>query len=211
MARFCKNKKCRKKFKPRFNTTEVVCSTACAIEFARSSSGKSYLKKEKTRDANRARKELRRSTLSWQLERTQIAFNKMRVLEELLWHYERGLEPVCISCAKPNMDFCCGHYETVGSSGVLRFNRVNTYLQCNKYCNSSLSANKSGNAHTRGYTQGLIDRFGENVGNAILHYLETNKAKIADWDCEKIEAMRKAFNARIRELTPKVESYRCAA
>ncbi|MCP4337249.1 MAG: hypothetical protein GY679_05385, partial [Mycoplasma sp.] len=75
----------------------------------------------------------------------------------------------------------------------------NTYLQCNKYCNMSLSGNINGDKNTRGYTQGLFDRFGNEQAEGIIHYCETS-AEVKKWAWQELEAMRKEFNKNIREL-----------
>jgi hypothetical protein len=144
------------------------------------------------------KKEFKANDLRHQLKVTQPVFNKWRRLNELKWFKDRGLEPTCISCNKPNMDWCCGHLKTVGSQSALRFDVLNTYLQCNRYCNKGLSGNISGNKNTRGYLQGLRDRFGQERAKEIIEYCEVDR--VVDWDCDELIAMRKMFNAEIREL-----------
>lgn len=167
---------------------------------------KAFKRKKKT-EAKKARKDLRefnRRKLSWQHEQTQRSFNKMRVLEEKLWYRERGLEPECISCGKARMDWCCGHFKSRGAHRELAYDRKNTWLQCNRYCNKGLSANLNGNKTTRGYLQGLKDRFGEEEGNAIIEYCESHHPR-KEWTWQELEEMRKGFNARIRELEKLLE------
>jgi hypothetical protein len=156
-------------------------------------------KKKRAKASRAAVRELRRNTLSWQHNLTQEAFNRMRVLQELLWFQERGLPPTCISCGKPNMDWCCGHFITRGSNGRTRYDPRNTYLQCNRYCNMALSGNRGGNKTTHGYDEGLRIRFGIKEGNAIIQYCESqNDPK--KWDCMEVEQMRFRFKKEIRNL-----------
>jgi hypothetical protein len=117
----------------------------------------------------------------------------MRVLEEKLWFKERGQEPYCISCGKTNMDWCCGHYKTVGGNGLLRYDTANTYLQCNRYCNMG----KSGNIME--YMEGILARFGTKEGSAIIDYCDTTHQP-ANWAWQDIEQMRLGFLARIKTL-----------
>jgi len=133
-----------------------------------------------------------------QLGLTQIVFNKLRKLQELKWFSDNGIEPTCISCDKPNMDWCCGHLKTVGSQGAIRFDEVNTYLQCNRYCNKGLSGNINGNKTTRGYIQGLKDRFGEKKAQEIVDYCEVDR--VAKWDAGEVKKMRIAMRKEIRVL-----------
>jgi len=130
---------------------------------------------------------------------TQGVFNKLRRLEEFKWFKDRGLEPECISCGKKNMDWCCGHFKTVGAHSELRFDKINTYLQCNRYCNKGLSGNINGNKTTRGYLQGLTDRFGDDKAKEIIDYCESYKPPL-NLTGEELKRLRSEFSKRIREL-----------
>lgn len=63
----------------------------------------------------------------------------------------------------------------------------------------NLSGDIEGTKTTRGYKQGLKDRFGEEEGQAIIDYCESNISPVK-WDWQKLEEMRKNFNSRIRDL-----------
>lgn len=140
----------------------------------------------------------RGSDTKWQHTQTQKAFNKLRKLQEIKWFRDRGLEPECISCGKKNMDWCNGHFKTVGSQGALRYNPTNSYLQCNRYCNMGLSGNINGNKSTRGYLQGLEDRFGKEKSLEIINYCAKDRVK--DWSCDELVKIRRKFNSDIRKL-----------
>lgn len=149
----------------------------------------------------KAKRDFNRNDLRWQHKQTQLVFNRMRKLEELLWFKEHGLEPVCISCGKPlgNDQWCAGHFKTRGAQSNLRYDPKNVYLQHNKYCNMELSGDIAGTKNTMGYRKGLIHRFGEEEGQAIIDYCEAN-TKPHKWTCEEVEQIRKECNKRIREL-----------
>ena len=139
--------------------------------------------KEREKQTRQAVRALNRKSESWQLDRTQDAFNRMRRLEELEWFYIRGLKPTCISCGQPlgNDQWCCGHMKSVGSNSRLRFSRINTHLQHNYRCNQNLSGDIAGTSKTHGYHQGLVNRFGEERANRIIQICERqNKAKKMD-------------------------------
>lgn len=194
-----KQKKCRvckAKFEP-FNSLQVACSVECARAEARKQLEKKAEKAAK--QARAERREFNRRDLRWQHKQCQRAFNRMRVLEEIEWFRERGMEPECISCGKTHMDWCCGHFKTRGAQSNLRYDRMNTYLQCNKACNESLSGNIEGDKNSRGYKRGLVERFGEEEARRIIDYCESNTAP-ANWDWQELEALRKQWNQRIREL-----------
>ena len=178
------------------------CSVDCAITIARDNQSKAraksaanLAKKEITATkANRkALRELNRKDRRWQHKKTQIAFNRMRVLEEMEWFAERQIEPYCISCQKTHQGWCCGHYVPVASCGSLRYDRQNTYLQCNVSCNMALSGN------LREYTKGILSRFGEKRGSQVIDYCETHRG-VASWSWQDIEDLRFSFLAKIKAL-----------
>lgn len=170
------------------------CGFQCAAEYGLKNKHKGQKKifAEKKRKFND-------NDVKKQHDLTQPIFNRMRVLQEKKWFMDRGLEPECISCGKTNMDWCCGHFKTRGSQGNLRYDEKNTYLQCNRYCNKGLSGNIEGNKNTRGYKQGLIERFGEKEAQAIIDYCETN-TQVRKFTGPELKKMRKEFSKKLKEL-----------
>jgi len=185
---------CKDKFQP-FNSLERVCGVKCAIELVEIGRQKKEAKERQDK-----KRKFKLNDTPHQHELTQTVFNRLRVLQEKKWFTDRGLEPECISCGKTDMDWCCGHLKTVGAQSNLRYDPVNTYLQCNFDCNNNLSGNIEGNKSRRGYKQGLRDRFGEDEGNKIIEYCETN-TEVKKWTGVELKAMRKEFSRQIRGLT----------
>ena len=146
-------------------------------------------------------RELNKRDLKWQEDLTQRAFNKMRVQQELIWFYEKGIEPYCIACQKTKMDFCCGHNKTRGSNSFLQFDERNTFLECNKHCNMELSGNINGNSHSIGYLAGLRHRFGEADGQSIIDYCDTSPT-VCKRTAGEFEELRKGYNQMFRKLKP---------
>jgi len=204
MAKSKKCKVCKQEFAP-FSSMAVVCSVSCARELTEINKAKVVAKEEKAfrAETTKLKKAFYSNDVRKQHELTQPVFNKMRRLEELKWFHERGLKPVCISCGKENMDWCCGHMKTVAAQGNLRYDPINTYLQCNKYCNNSLSGNIEGNKNTRGYKKGLLHRFGYTDGSWIIDYCETH-TEVKKWQCDELIERRQFFNKRIRELESEI-------
>lgn len=203
MIKPIKQKKCKScgdMFDP-FSSLAFVCSMACSLDYV----GKERMKKEKAAHAKR-KKEFYQQDIAWQHAQCKKSFNRMRVLEELKWFKDRGQEPACISCARElgNDQWCCGHFKTVGSQGNLRYDRRNTYLQHNRYCNMGKSGDIEGSKTTMGYKAGLAHRFGESEAAEIIEYC-TNTTETVKWDWEKMEADRKEWNARIRQLEKELE------
>jgi len=137
---------------------------------------------------------------------TQPVFNKMRVLEELLWFKERNLEPLCISCQKPigGDRWSCGHFKTVGGNGHLAYDRKNTYLQHLVRCNKHLSGDIGG-AHTGiGYIKGLAIRFGQGEADKIIAHCESSKGWVPrDW--QEIKERRLEWRKEIKRLSEILE------
>jgi hypothetical protein len=184
------------------------CSPKCAIIIAREKQVKSQRraaarakakKKADSRAAGKALRDLNRRTLSWQHNLTQPVFNRMRVLEELKWFRDRGIEPYCISCGRTKMDWCCGHYKTVGAQSQNRYDPNNTFLQCNWRCNRQLSGNIHGDKTSKGMIQGILDRFGEDQGQVILTHCEIVAAP-RKWQWEELEDFRARCASKIRAL-----------
>lgn len=179
------------------------CGIDHVYQHARSLQDKAKKRKEQkaARQVKQNKKdllELNRRNVDWQHELTQKSFNKMRVLEELLWFKGRGLQPGCISCGKKH-DFCCGHFKSRGAYSAIRYDRRNAFLQCNAYCNRQLSANIDGTKHSRGYKAGLAERFGESKAKEIIEYCEA-QTQTVKYEWQELEEMRKGFNAEVRRL-----------
>mgnify|MGYP003638302623 CR=1 FL=1 len=191
--RTCKNKGCNNKY-PQYSSIQTWCSPKCGAEIAQAKVKANY-----KAETIVLRNKYYANDRAHQLYLTQLVFNKLRKLQEYEWFADKGLEPECISCGKKNMDWCCGHLKTIGSQGAIRFDKNNTHLQCNRYCNQNLSGNINGNKTTRGYLVGLAERFGEEEAKRIIEHC--NKDRVKTWDCDELILMRKAFNKEIRRLS----------
>lgn len=197
-----KCKECAVKFSPN-NSLQKVCSPGCAIAYARSDNGKKNAAKAKTgerKDKNKVFDAAARlNDVNYQHGLTKTVFNRMRVLQELAWFDSHQIQPYCISCLKENMDWCCGHFKTVGAQGSIRYYPVNTYLQCNRNCNMGLSGNISGNKTSIGYLGGLEHRFGQEQAQSIIDYCEESTATrkfTGQWLVE----FRRICSAEVRRL-----------
>lgn len=188
-----KCKICRDKFKPKYFLQKACFNPVCLAEWSKIDREKKADIKFKVK-----KKEFNLNDIPYQHDLTQKVYNKLRVLEEKEWFESRGLEPECISCGKTNMDWCCGHLKTRGSQKNLAYDKNNTFLQCNRYCNKGLSGNINGNKTTRGYLVGLEVRFGKNEAQRIIDYCETN-TKVKKWKGKELEQMRKEFNIEIKK------------
>lgn len=188
---------------------EKLCSVECASTW-----GLNKARKEKAKQVQKAKRDaqaqakaarqksrsFKASDISTQLKLTQRVYNRWLKLEK----FAAVAEPVCVSCGKPaythNLgQFACGHYKTVGAHPELRFNTLNTEIQCNHYCNMQLSGNISGNKHTAGYTAGLAKVYGDDSAGRRLNYLNRPHTDFTR-DVKQLAIVRTWCNARIRIL-----------
>lgn len=197
---------CKTEFIPRrigLKITKVCLNAACVLDYAQGIKVKELKRQEReqARINAKQKREFYDNDVPKQLELCKKVFNRMRVLQELKWFADRGLEPTCISCGKPKGGdiWACGHFKTVGSQGSLRFDPKNTYLQHNKRCNMDLSGDIYGTNTTHGYLQGLRNRFGIDEGNAIIEYCEKN-TKSVKWIASELKSKRAEWAAEIRKL-----------
>jgi hypothetical protein len=187
----------------------VFCTVEHALEWSNAKRTKDKLKEVKKRNQS-FKKKVELSDIKGQKDKTQSSFNKLIKLEELWRCAQSGEQPICISCSKPwtpltNYDFAAGHYFSRGARPDLALNNNNVFLQCNGYCNSALSANKSGEGKTHGYDEGLIYRLGFYGAHNLIERLETER--VFNWTGKDYETLRKWLNARARYLTKELELF----
>ena len=168
MLKPAKRKKCKScgdLFTP-FTTLARTCSIDCAIEDG--GEAKAIAVKAEKKVNRKALKEFNNNNRSYLLDKAQIACNA--------YIRERDKNKPCISCGttKPDIQYCAGHYKTRGAHPELRFNELNIFLQCNKYCNLSLSGNIAG------YRPRLIERIGIDKVNWLESYHEPQKLTLDD-------------------------------
>ena len=189
-------RQCKNLFVPH-TSLQIVCGIPCSLK-QRDEDKRKKAEREKKKNRKEVM-ELRRRQIAWQHKQTQKVFNRMRVLQEFEWFQKQGKEPHCISCLKTKMDWACGHFVPVSNaSSSLRYDPLNTYLQCNTYCNSRLSGNLGGNKNTVGYIEGLRLRFGDKEAKAILDHCKNDHKKI--WAWEELEELRAGFAKEVRRL-----------
>ena len=168
----CRN--CKAEFEPRFNSTQVVCGTVCAIEQARKK-----VKKDYRQQTTKLRKEFQGKDRAYQLKLAQAAFNA----------YIRERDPQskgCISCGSTTSKWTAGHYKTDKS---LRFHEDNCHGQCWFNCNS----NKSGNIAE--YRPRLVEKIGLERVEALETYHPPPKLMI-----DEIIEIKERYKAKLKAL-----------
>lgn len=103
----------------------------------------------------------------------------------------------CICCDTPRgkQQFCGGHFKTGKAHPELSLSLLNIHGQANRNCNEGKSGNINGDKHSKGYKQGLIDRYGQWLVDYLESYHPPRK-----FTCEELIAMRKEFAAETRRL-----------
>lgn len=133
----CANAECGKKFTPVPGSVgQKVCCWQCGLAVAKQPENQ---KKARLAIEQRERREIkeRKSKVKLRAEYMQEAQDAFNA-----WIRERDAGQPCISCdTTADVQFCAGHYRTVGACPELRFEPLNVHRQCNRNCNMGRSGN----------------------------------------------------------------------
>jgi len=169
-----KCKVCKSEFKPTYNTTQALCSGACALASVRQKASK-VIKK----DLKQRRESLK--TLGDHKRELQTVFNKFIRL--------RDKDKPCISCQRHHTgQYHAGHYLSVGARPNLRYNEINVHKQCAP-CNNHLSGNPIN------YRINLVNLIGLDAVELLECDHEPKNYRIDD-----ITQMKKDYRAKIKEI-----------
>jgi hypothetical protein len=202
-----KCKCCGEKWMPEEGTSLWMnwCSLECHTELALKQLAKIREARERARVRAQIRQERiareekakpRKDLIAFRLKDRRVQFRLTREAAQKLGN-RLDAHLKCISCDKPRGSslFCGGHYKTAGGHGEKALLIANIHGQCNKDCNSAKSGNINGDKNSKGFTQGLIDRYGKGFVDYLTAY-----ALDPQYTCEELIEMRKEFNAEIRRL-----------
>ena len=170
------------------------CSPLCLSDYAVKNVSKlankhrEDKKKERRKETRAMRTAMLDRDLSHQKEQTQKACNKFIRLRDQL--------DGCISCGtRANVQYCAGHYYSVGSRGDLRYHPMNIHKQCNQYCNMRLSANKDG------YRPAIIKKIGQQDFDSLtLH-------RNIKYTIEDLKIIRAYYQRLIKHLESKLVEF----
>lgn len=177
---------CDEEFEPQYNTLQKTCDTKCAIVF-----GRNQAKKKADKAHTERKKDFKLHDVPAQHKLTQPRFNLMRRLEELAYYRRMEEYPRCISCERMDTELHGGHFNPVSTHGEYRYSEKNLHLQCVP-CNNYNSGNRTG------YIKGLARRYGDYEAFLIVDKFDRHTDKI--WTGPELVAMRKKYNANIRQL-----------
>lgn len=174
-------KACGGKFRPSFNSTQVVCSPKCALSHAPANQQKARKAiDQRERREIKARKEKLKSRADHMRE-AQVVFNQwVRLRDEAL---------PCISCGRHHQGkYDAGHYRTTAACPELRFDPLNVHKQCSP-CNTQLSGS------IVEYRLELIRRIGQEQVDWIEGPHEAKRYTIDD-----LKAIKAEYRAKIKQL-----------
>lgn len=174
-------KACGEKFRPSFNSTQVVCSPKCALAHAPANEQKARKAiADRERREIKIRKEKLKSRADYVRE-AQAIFNQ--------WVRLRDAALPCISCGRHHEGkYDAGHYRTVGSNPALRFEPLNCHKQCVP-CNQ----HKSGDIVN--YRINLVQR----IGAEAVAFLE-GPHEPRRYTIEDLKAIKAEYRAKIKAL-----------
>lgn len=186
--RKCANPACDVKFTPKIG--QKVCCWQCGLAIADQPANQ---KKARIAIEQRERREIkvrkqkvkRRSEY---MQEAQDAFNA--------WIRQRDAGQPCISCGTTaDVQYCAGHYRTVGACPELRFEPLNVHRQCNKNCNLE----KSGNIVE--YRIRLVKKIGAEAVAWLEGPHEPKKYTIED-----LQQIKAHYRALLRDLKKQQEA-----
>ncbi|MDH0638214.1 recombination protein NinG [Pseudomonas sp. GD03860] len=176
-------KACGGKFRPSFNSTQVVCSPKCALAHAPANHDKARKAiDQRERREIQVRKEKLKTRADYAKE-AQAAVNRYVRL--------RDAHLGCISCDKPAAwqgQWHCSHFRSVGAAPHLRFNLWNMNKSCSA-CNNFLSGN------IMAYRPALIEK----IGQEKVDWLECSNG-IARHDITYLKRVKEIFTRKARRI-----------
>jgi hypothetical protein len=160
---------------------KLFCGFEHAVQWAKAQADKSKAKKQKEFNAETRRRKVALKSRSDWLKDLQVVFNRFIRL--------RDAGNPCISCGRNSgAKMNAGHYLSVGSHPELRFNELNTNIQC-EHCNSFKSGNQAA------YRVELIKK----IGLAQVEKLES-KHEPLKLTIDEIKVLIAEYKSKIKQL-----------
>ena len=176
------------------NGVNAWCNDECRATHAMEAVAN--LRKGKERQAKAEKKKNRAELKAFRERDHSYQFNlTKREAQGLANDLDRHLPCICCDAPRMGQQFCGGHFKTGKAHPELALSLLNIHGQRNKLCNEQKSANINGDKHSKGYKQGLIDRYGQWIVDYLEGYHPPRK-----YTCEELIAMRKLYAAERRRL-----------
>lgn len=171
--------------------TQFVCGVECAVGYQRAQQEKR--KAAMLRAAKRERiaktKEFKKNAHSYQFDLTKKEAQKLANL------LDAALPCICCDEPRGKAQFCGGHAKSAGSHPEIALDLRNVHGQRNALCNQHKSGNWSGDKDSKGYRQGLIDRYGMGIIEWLESYHPPRK-----YTGDELIALRKLYAAEVKRL-----------
>lgn len=186
--RKCANPACDVKFTPKIGQKFCCwqCGLAIADQPANQKKARMAIDQRERREIKVRKQKVKRR--SEYMQEAQDAFNA--------WIRQRDAGQPCISCGTTaDVQYCAGHYRTVGACPELRFEPLNVHRQCNKNCNLE----KSGNIVE--YRIRLVKKIGAEAVAWLEGPHEPKKYTIED-----LQQIKAHYRALLRDLKKQQEA-----
>lgn len=176
----------------------IFCSLESAYNFARDKQNQQRKRQQAKAKQSQAKQDKADKKAARELKKNDRRY-QFRLTKSKIQHWVNHIRDAgrpCISCGNenPNIQYCGGHCKTAGGHPELALDTRNIHKQCNQYCNLRLSGNISGNKTTKGYTVGLIERYGQDYVDWLDSYHEPK-----NYTCEQLIETRAFYSKLIRE------------
>lgn len=179
----CENEACKTKFTPT-QLGQKVCCWKCGLAVAN--------KPANQKKARVAIDQLERREIKVRKEKLKGRGDYAKTAQDAFNAYIRARDAgqPCISCGTTaDVQYCAGHYRTVGACPELRYEPLNVHRQCNKNCNLE----KSGNIVE--YRIRLVKK----IGADALAWLE-GPHEPKKYTIEDLKQLAALYRLKLREL-----------
>lgn len=162
-----------------------------AVKYAIANKAKAQkkLKAAERKENRKAVKRLRSNDRKYQFQKTK---QEAQTLANLL---DKDLPCICCDEPRGNAQFCGGHYKTAKGHPEIALDIRNIHGQRNSLCNKHKSGNIEGDKHSKGFKQGVIDRYGQEY----LDWLESYHPP-PNYSCEDLIKLRAEYAAEKRYI-----------
>lgn len=171
---------CFELFTP-FNYLQKVCSTPCAISFAKDK------KQKETTSLRKYEKELKiEKKLPKELEKTKHLVHK--------FIRERDVDKPCISCGSAyRSNFDAGHFYPSGKFSNIKFDFDNIHGQC-------IKCNRYNKGEFENYSLELPNRIGQDRFDALKKRAALSKKFLKKWTIYELEQIRKSVKVLLKSV-----------
>lgn len=174
------------------------CSLQHAVDYGRAKGQKALESRKRAqsreakaqqREASKAKREAKQGNYSHQFNLTK------KMAQKLANRLDANLPCICCDEPRGKAQFCGGHAKSAGAHPELALDLRNIHGQRNALCNQHKSGNWAGDKHSKGYRQGLIDRYGQSMLDWLESYHPPAKRTV-----DELMQLRAVYAEEIRRL-----------